>query len=183
MRKAGRVMQQGGRLKGAVIIGLMLVQAACAAFFVVDVWFDYLDGTYGSVLSRHLVAETLANVLLVGAIVFEAAYLRTILRQQAHTERVLTIASGAMRDAMMAYFDDWGLTPAEAAVAELAIKGKSISDIAATRGSAEGTIKTQLNSVYRKAGVSGRSQLVSILIEELLDGQIAAAPQPARAAG
>ena len=162
MRKAGRVMQQGGRLKGAVIIGLMLVQAACAAFFVVDVWFDYLDGTYGSVLSRHLVAETLANVLLVGAIVFEAAYLRTILRQQAHTERVLTIASGAMRDAMTAYFDDWGLTPAEAAVAELAIKGKSISDIAATRGSAEGTIKTQLNSVYRKLDAKGRDDAILV---------------------
>ena len=40
--------------------------------------------------------------------------------------------------------------------------------IAELRGSAEGTIKTHLNAIYRKSGVSGRAQLVSVLVEDLL---------------
>ncbi len=75
------------------------------------------------------------------------------------------------------------MTLAEASVAELVIKGKSIADIAAARGSAEGTIKTQLNAVYRKAGVSGRSELVSILIGDLLDGPLSRRPRGAERAG
>jgi DNA-binding CsgD family transcriptional regulator len=44
----------------------------------------------------------------------------------------------------------------------------SISEIAVLRGSREGTIKAHLNAIYRKAGVSGRSQLVSLLVEDLM---------------
>ena len=40
------------------------------------------------------------------------------------------------------------------------------------RGSAEGTIKTHLNAIYRKSGVTGRAQLVSILIEDLMRGTL-----------
>lgn len=175
--KDGRGMTQRERhIRSAVIIGLMLAQTACAAYFLFDVTRDYLTEAYGPALSSHLVMETLANVVLAGAIALEAAYLRRLLRQQAHDERILSAASGALRDAMQAYFDDWSLTPAEAAVAELVIRGMSISDIAAQRGSAEGTIKTQLNAVYRKAGVSGRNQLVSVLVGELLEGALAEKP-------
>lgn len=162
-----------GGLKGAVIVALMAAQAACAAYFLYDVTTDFLTDAYGSPLAPHLLMEALANLVLWAAIVFEAAYLRAFLRRQAYNQRVVSAASGALRDAIDAYFDDWGLSPAEATVAEMALRGMSISDIAAARGSAEGTIKTQLNAVYRKAGVSGRSQLVSILIGELLDGALA----------
>jgi DNA-binding CsgD family transcriptional regulator len=175
--------ERSGGLKGAVIIILMLAQAACAGYFLYDVTQDYITHEYGSVFAPHLLMEGLANFVLIAAILLEAAYLRGVLRQQAHAERVIEVASGALRDAMMAYFADWGLSPAEAEVAELVIKGKSISDIAAARGSAEGTVKTQLNAVYRKAGVAGRSQLVSILIEDLLDGPLSNAARPTAAAG
>jgi len=37
------------------------------------------------------------------------------------------------------------------------------------RGSAEGTVKSQLNAIYRKAGVGNRGELLSLLIEELMD--------------
>lgn len=172
-----------GGLKGAVIVALMMAQAACAGYFLYDVIADYFSNEYGGPFAPHLLIEAAANLVLVGAIVLEAAYLRGVLRRQAHVDRVVSVASGALRDAMHAYFEDWRLTQAEAAVAELVIKGKSIADIAAARGSAEGTIKTQLNSVYRKAGVAGRSRLVSILIEDLLEGPLSNAPRPAAAAG
>lgn len=54
-------------------------------------------------------------------------------------------------------------------MATFAIKGVSITDIAAMRGSAEGTVKAHLNAIYRKAGVSSRSELISLLIEDLMN--------------
>ncbi|MDP6952768.1 MAG: LuxR C-terminal-related transcriptional regulator [Alphaproteobacteria bacterium] len=66
------------------------------------------------------------------------------------------------------HFDRWALTPSERDVALLAIKGLSITEIAGVRETKEGTIKAQCNAVYRKAGVSGRPQLLSVFIEELL---------------
>jgi len=65
-------------------------------------------------------------------------------------------------------FDNWGLTAAEKDVAWFSVKGFSTSEIAELRGSSEGTIKSQSNAIYRKAGVSSRAQLVSSLVEDLL---------------
>ena len=65
-------------------------------------------------------------------------------------------------------FARWGLTMAERDVAWFAVKGFSTSEIAELRSSSEGTIKSQSNAIYRKAGVSSRAQLVSTLVEDLL---------------
>jgi DNA-binding CsgD family transcriptional regulator len=65
-------------------------------------------------------------------------------------------------------FADWGLTPAERDVALFAIKGMSTAEIAALRNTSEGTVKAQTNAIYRKAGVSGRPQLLSLFIEDLM---------------
>ena len=78
------------------------------------------------------------------------------------------MAQGALSDLMEEYFVTWGLTPSEADVATFTIKGYSIAEIAELRGSAEATVKTHLNAIYRKAGVAGRGQLVSLLIEDLM---------------
>jgi DNA-binding CsgD family transcriptional regulator len=50
----------------------------------------------------------------------------------------------------------------------LAIKGLSISEMAEIRQTREGTIKAQCAAVYRKAGVAGRLQLISLFIEDLI---------------
>ncbi|MGB1147708.1 MAG: helix-turn-helix transcriptional regulator, partial [Alphaproteobacteria bacterium] len=55
-------------------------------------------------------------------------------------------------------------------VALFAIKGSSIAEISELRGTKEGTIKAQLNAIYRKADVTGRPQLISYFIEGMLDG-------------
>ena len=44
----------------------------------------------------------------------------------------------------------------------------SISEIAKLRGTREGTINVQGTAIYKKAGVNGKSQLVSLLVEDLL---------------
>lgn len=71
-------------------------------------------------------------------------------------------------DLLTERFQEWGLTPAEKDVALFAIKGLSTSDIAVLRSTSEGTVKAQTNAIYRKAGVSGRSQLLSLFIDDLM---------------
>ncbi len=64
-------------------------------------------------------------------------------------------------------FDDWKLSKAERDVALLAARGLNIGDIASARHSSDGTVKAQLGSIYRKAGVKNRTQFISELIDEL----------------
>ena len=162
-----------------VIVGLIIaLQAACTAFFVFDVSHDFL---YEREETVHVLFEALANVGLVAGMIFGAIYLRRLLRQQAEAERAISVATGALRDVIEGYFADWKLTPSEADVARFTIKGFSIAEIASLRGSAEGTIKTHLNSIYKKAGVTGRAQLVNLLIEDLMEGPILP-PKETRAA-
>ena len=66
-------------------------------------------------------------------------------------------------------FAIWGLTASERDVAILSIKGLSVAEIAEARGSAEGTIKAHSAAVYRKAGVTGRLQLLSLFVDELVE--------------
>jgi len=46
------------------------------------------------------------------------------------------------------------------------------------RNTAEGTVKAQTNAIYRKAGVSGRPQLLSLFIEDLMDERATGARPP-----
>ncbi len=98
--------------------------------------------------------------------------MRHLLRRHADAKRALSVASGELDLLMQNYFGTWGLTPSEADVATFTIKGFSIAEIAQMRNSAEGTVKSQLNAIYRKSGQAGRGQLVSVLIEDLLSGPL-----------
>ena len=53
-------------------------------------------------------------------------------------------------------------------MAWLSIKGFSTAEIAKIRKTSEGTVKAQGNGIYRKADVTGRTQLLSVLVEDLL---------------
>lgn len=102
------------------------------------------------------------------------------LQGRTQAEERLRRASGAFADLLQERFAEWGLTPSERDVALFAIKGMSTAEIAAMRSTSEGTVKAQTNAIYRKAGVSGRSQLLSLFIEDLMrdDGSIRPMPAP-----
>ena len=89
-------------------------------------------------------------------------------RAQKRAEIALRSVSDEFAMVVDEQFDNWGLTAAEKDVAWFSVKGFSTSEIAELRGSSEGTIKSQSNAIYRKAGVSSRAQLVSSLVEDLL---------------
>lgn len=116
--------------------------------------------------------------LIFGMVVSATLLLRSIRRQRA-AEESLRLASGAFMDVLEERFSDWGLTPAERDVALFSIKGLSTSDIAGLRTTSEGTVKAQTNAIYRKAGVSGRPQLLSLFIEELMGDALTGEAQSA----
>lgn len=166
-------------MHGSKTIGLgilMGVQAFCAVFFLNDVLGDLRrDG-----FALALVLEVVANLTLMGAVVIEGWLMRQMIRAQARSEHALSVARGALADVVDERLRHWGLTPAEAEVALFTLKGYSIAEVAGLRGSSEGTVKSHLNAVYRKAGVSGRAQLVALFVEDLFAGPIAAPEAMAR---
>ncbi|MGV8954488.1 MAG: helix-turn-helix transcriptional regulator, partial [Cypionkella sp.] len=118
-------------------------------------------------LSSATWPECLATVGLCLGILVEVYLWRGMQRRQADMARGLSVAAGAIDTLMRRYFQEWDLTPAECDVAAFTIKGCSIAEVAALRKSADGTVKAHLNAIYRKAGVTGRAQLVSLLVEDL----------------
>jgi DNA-binding CsgD family transcriptional regulator len=162
-----------GRREALVLPGLILFQVGCTAIFLLDILGDLDEMTWSTHTFWHILPEVGATLGLVTGIAALSVYLLRLLRRQAHLERSLAVAQGALADVMTEYFEAWGLTPSEVDVATFTIKGYSISEIAEFRSSAEATVKTHLNAIYRKAGVAGRSQLVSLLIEDLLRGSVA----------
>lgn len=165
-------------MRGRLIIGLILfVQALCALFFVSDILFSVL-GIYARPLAwqtREFLELGAALGLILGVVLGGLA-LRRMARDRRRAEEKLRRASGAFMDLLEERFEEWGLTASERDVALFAIKGMSTAEIATLRKTAEGTVKAQTNAIYRKAGVSGRPQLLSLFIEDLMEP--AADPAP-----
>tara|TARA_B110000259_G_scaffold38010_1_gene43220 strand:- start:8597 stop:8890 length:294 start_codon:yes stop_codon:yes gene_type:complete len=60
---------------------------------------------------------------------------------------------------MLKQFDRWKMTQAEIQVGMLMLKGLSHQEIADVRATSERTIREQARAVYRKSGLTGRSEL------------------------
>lgn len=78
-------------------------------------------------------------------------------------------ASGELNNYLVSQFDEWSLSPTERQVAILIIKGFSNQEIANIRGTTESTVKSQITTIFRKSGVSSRGQLVTWVLEDVID--------------
>ena len=150
------------------LVAMIVFQTLCTLVFLNDVVMDQGAEPVTVLLSMANLSEIAAMIGLGLGLLFEGFVLVRLLRRQARMQQSLTAAATALSDLMQTYFEAWHLTPTEQDVASFTIKGCSIAEIARLRGSAEGTIKTHLNAIYRKSGVTGRAQLVSVLVEDLL---------------
>ncbi len=162
---------------------LLAVQVLCTLFFVADILSSRLNLVPGP-LSWEVreILEIAAAVGLVSGLGMGIVLFRRTLRERNQAQERLRRASGAFLELLEERFAEWALTPAERDVALFAIKGMSTAEIAVLRTTSEGTVKAQTNAIYRKAGVTGRPQLLSLFIDDLMrdDGAIRpAAPQPA----
>lgn len=155
--------------RSLILWGLFIIQALCCAYFLFDITMDWMRPTVFNPLTDSDVIETIVTVVLFLSLGFTASELRRALSHQARLTEQLQIASGAFQAVIEAKFTDWTLTSAERDVALLAIKGYSIAEIADLRQTAQGTAKAQAASVYRKAEVSGRLQLISLFLDDLMN--------------
>jgi DNA-binding CsgD family transcriptional regulator len=167
-----------------IIVVILALQVVSALWFVSDILSSYVGfGVAPLPWELRELFEIASAIGLAAGVVFGAVALFNAHRHRTVAEARLRAASGAFMDLLNDRFAEWKLTPAEADVALFAIKGLSTAEIAVIRGTSEGTVKAQTNAIYRKAGVSGRSQLLSLFIDDLMrdDNSVRAAlapPQP-----
>lgn len=159
---------------------LFLAQAACALFFSYDVFAALLNLPYQPIPweIREFLEIAAAVGLMIGLVLAATTLMRAI-KARRRAEESLRRASTEFETLLRERFRDWALTPAERDVALFVVKGLSPGEIARLRNAAEGTVKAQCNAVYRKAGVSGRFQLLSLFVEDLMHG---IGPDPERPA-
>ena len=156
---------------------ILVLQVACAVVFVSDILLSLFRVPVDPVPWRYRELMEIAAALgLILGVALAAVMLRASLKRTRAVEQALRAASGAFMDLVEERFDAWGLTPAERDVALFALKGMSIAEIAVLRSTSEGTVKAQTNAIYRKAGVSGRPQLLSLFVEDLMGEAMAPAP-------
>ena len=162
---------------GLPIAVLMILQAICAGFLLFDIVTSLLGLPVGPISWQlYEILEIGAAIGLIFGFVLCVVVVRRSMRENERVRSQLRAASGAFMDLLEDSFRSWKLTPAERDVALFSIKGLSIQEIATIRQTSEGTVKAQTNAIYRKAGVSGRPQLLSLFIDDLMEGGLATEP-------
>ncbi len=152
------------------------LQAVSTFFFVGDAVLDMLKGPNPAEPAENDWLEYAVSFSLLIGLAFTGWELRKLIGREKRMVSQLDIAAGAFAKVLTEQFEAWGLTEAEHEVALLGIKGFSIAEIAAMRDTKEGTIKAQNAAIYRKAGVTGRTQLLSHFIEDLIGGPLRTDP-------
>ncbi len=156
-----------------LLVGVVALQLLSAVFFSYDIL-----GTMVGIRTQpldwwtHELIEIGAVIGLVVGTMFGLIALRHSDARRREAEDKLAVISGAFHDLLEERFADWMLTPAEHDVAFFVMKGLSTQEIAGLRNTSEGTVKAQTNAIYRKAGVTGRVQLVSLFIDDLMNDQL-----------
>jgi len=146
---------------------VIALQGVAAIYFLADAIGERAAGNRALGFSA---LDLLVGFALLCGIAYGAFTLRRLSQEAQRHERALAIAQGALARLMEERFSEWALSPAEAEVALFALKGCSIAEIAAARGAAGGTVRSQLSQVYAKAGVTGQPMLMSLFLDDLLTG-------------
>lgn len=157
---------------------LLMAFALIAVLIGWDLVSDYAEG----VEPLHVVVEL--TLLLLAAVMF-GYVLTTVVRarrrlarlhdrldstqveSQQWRERYQSAIQG-LSEGIHEQFKAWQLSKAEAEIALLLLKGLSLKEVAAVRETQERTAREQARAVYRKAGLSGRSELSAFFLEDLL---------------
>lgn len=158
-----------------VVVGTLLLIAALVAF---DVGTDLLQGAS----HWHVVLEIAAGIAAVAGAAYllrDTLRLRRRLATQARDLSVYRAQAAAWQAQARLHveglarsidrqLDQWQLSVAEKEIAFLLLKGLSLKDIAALRGTAGKTVRAQSAAIYAKSGLAGRTELSAFFLEDLL---------------
>ena len=155
--------------RSILLVAILVLQIVCAGFFVGDLVVSVVGIPVPPInWAFYEWIQIGAALGLLTGVVISWFMLRNSMNRTAHAEHRIKELSGAFIELITGRFDEWDLTPAERDVGLFLIKGLSTQEMAELRGTSEGTIKAQTFSIYRKADVANRAQLVSLLIDDLM---------------
>lgn len=153
------------------ILGVsFVVLSACEIVLVLDILTEFMGVEFHLYSNNHAVVESIAVFSLGITLIVIGIDFWRILKENEQFRDVVGVASGELLFILASKFNDWQLSVSEKEIALLLIKGLSIQEIAEIRVTKPGTIKSQCSSVYRKANVKGRNELVAYFVEDLLAG-------------
>ena len=160
----------GIRVSSLLLAAIVFLQVAFSLFYIVDMALEIFGIRKVTVSWEYREIVQLVTIigLMLGAFL-GIVVLKNISKSMREVDNRMLAASGQFHELMTRHFEEWGLSPSEKDVALFTLKGLSNSEIAAARGKSVGTIKAQCNAIYQKAGVSGRTQLISHFIEDLFE--------------
>lgn len=151
------------------ILVILVVQSLLATAFLGDTVIDVLalreEPT--SYTFRELM-QIAGWVALIASLILNWHLLRLILAQGHDLQARVDTAAMGFQSLLHSEFAAWDLSPSERDVALLVIKGFSNPEIANIMGKSEGTVKTQSNAIFRKAGVNSRVQLVGLIVDRMV---------------
>lgn len=156
------------------LLAVAIIQVFCGTAFTIDILYEshiefFNQAPISPVEAIHLGVETVAVVLLFYGFWASQRQLRRLQHKVEEKARLLTGLRGHFDKIIGERFSAWALSVAERDVALLSLRGLAIAEIAELRDTCDGTVKAQLSAVYRKAGVSGRTGLLSLFMDEFLD--------------
>ena len=145
----------------------------------VDIILDW-EAMHG--FNAHILVELAIGVISLIAFIVLFYNNQKQKKQIAETKSNLNVAKEALVDAehrlkklmgefsaiIQAQFAEWNFTQSEKEVALLLLKGLSLDEIAGVRDTKEKTVRQQASNLYKKAGLSGRHELVAYFFEDLL---------------
>lgn len=160
-----------------------LLGGAGTACFVLLLALETMTGE-DEIRPLDFIGDAVSILLTIGAAVGVALLLQRIHAQ--HEEQVALIrdleiarAEGdgwrtkvqshlaGLKGEMDKQFQAWGMTAAEREVGLLMLKGLSHKEIAALRATTDATVRQQAQSIYRKAGLPGKTAFSAYFLEDL----------------
>ena len=143
-----------------------VVLVFASIFFLYDIISDYLENVDNNI---HILIELIIFIGISIALFLEIKQVIQ-LRKNVELERLkVARLSGELFRVINIQFSEWGLTDTEKEIALFLIKGLSMKEIADIRNVKEKTIRQQSMGLYAKSGYTGRHELASHFIEDLLN--------------
>lgn len=146
------------------------VIAICEAFFLLDVAADIFQIDISTSWIDHSMIELITVFSLAPALVVIGLQIIRLVRAHRHAQDSIKVASGQLLAVIHDKFEKWQLSPSECEIALMLIKGFTAVEIADMRNTRPGTVKSQSSTIYQKAGLRGRNELVAYFVEDLLAG-------------
>jgi len=162
--------QRLSRTQGLALHAVLLAQVFFTTLFVFKILADVLAlPLYFVPWTAMELIEVLASIGMLSGVISSVLLLRQGNKRMEELAQRIHAASGEFQDYLNDQFAEWRLTPTEQNIAILVIKGFSNQEIAQLRGTTESTVKSQISAIFRKSGVTNRQQLVTWVVEDLIE--------------